>query len=193
MRYRKLAFITILSCASTCAAEDPLILAGSKFPNSIGGAQWLQVTNYAHDGSPGGVGVGYRSPKLKADIYLYDAGDPSWVSKSLDDRIVAESLSIPGVMKEMEQRGYYSSVMISDAEHATAGGLNFIRLRISYEEKGEKKRSHFYLAKYRERILKIRLTAVEPFDDSLLHRAFTEACASFEEKVRGRGVPLDRR
>ena len=84
-------------------------------------------------------------------------------------------------MKEVERRGMYSKLQISSPSDVTSEGISFTYFNISYEEKGEKKRSHFYLAKHRGRLLKIRLTAVEPVDDGMLKTAFSEACASIGE------------
>ena len=68
------------------------------------------------------------------------------------------------------------------AKDAKAGDLTFSHLRITYAERNVQKKSDFYLAPYRGRLLKIRLTADEPIDDDSLARAFAEAAAGFAGK-----------
>lgn len=168
--------------AAAAAFAAPTLTTPPEFPSSIAGAGWFQITNYAVDGGPGGIGASYRSNRLKADLYLYDAGDPSWANKPLEERFVRELASIPSVMQEMERRGHYTGVKLTPAKDAKAGDLTFSHLRITYAERNVQKKSDFYLAPYRGRLLKIRLTADEPIDDDSLARAFAEAAAGFAGK-----------
>eukprot|EP01035_Chromulina_nebulosa_P042572 gene42572-57627_t len=75
-----------------------------------------------------------------------------------------------GVLKEIERRGIYADVKIGPADDASAGALTFTHLQASYAEKGEKKKSHYYLAKYRGRLLKIRITAINAVEDEIIGR-----------------------
>lgn len=181
MRYMKISFFLMATSVSTFSAEEQITAGGSDFPGSVAGAPWVQATNFAADGGPGGIAVSYRASKLKADIYVFDAGDPSWTGKSLDERFVLEATSIPGVLKEIERRGIYTDVKIGGAGDAKAGALSFTHLRAAYSEKGEKRKSHYYLAKYRGRLLKIRITAWDDVDDVILEKAFKDAVASFNK------------
>jgi hypothetical protein len=179
MRWLQFTSLVLAASVPVFAAEDRITVGGGEFPASVAGAPWVQATNFAADGGPGGVGMSYRSPKWKADVYLFDAGDPSWVGKPLDERFVLEAVNMPGVLKELERRGIYSDVKIAGADDAKVGTLSFTHLKVSYSEKGDRKKSHYFLAKYRGRLLKIRITASEGVEDAILKRAFDDAVAPF--------------
>ena len=68
---------------------------------------------------------------------------------------------------------------LGETGDAKAGTLSFTHLSFSYTEKGEKKKSHCYLAKYRGRLLKIRITVLESVEDAVIEKAFSDAVAPF--------------
>jgi len=183
MRNILFASVAFLAAASAFSEAGSLTLGGEYFPASVAGAPWVQVTNFAADGGPGGIGASYRSSDFKADIYLFDAGDPSWIGKSLDERFVLEATGMFGVLKEIERRGIYSDLKILGANDAKAGPLSFTHFRATYTEKGERKKSHYYLAKYRNRLLKVRITGAEQLQDTVLQKAFDESVALFAKNA----------
>lgn len=167
---------------SKAPTSEPLHVGETPYPSHVDGIEWQFITNYAARNPTAGIGFGYRSPTVKADIYVYDAGNASQSHLPLEERLSQEFEKFPEGLREMERRGHYAGITITEKDEVIVGTLRFKRYEMTYKEKSTPKKSRFYLGTFGNQLLKIRITAVESVPDQRLDQIFADAVALYQSK-----------
>lgn len=180
----KLLQIIIIICfiaISVSFGSDRLDFGGVVFPKQLSGELWSHSTNYALENAVSGIGVSYRNPSIKIDLYLYDSGDERWMTEPLSERLNAEFANIPNAFMELERRKIYTGIKFSAGDEVGIGSLNFRRYKISYSERDIPKKSYLYMSQYKGKLLKVRITAEIHVDESDIESVIHQLSEFYKE------------
>ena len=152
-------------------------IAGFTMPESLIGTPWLTVTNFAAPNKEAhlGVGIGYRAPSFKVDIYIYDALEKEWIGLPIKERVQKEIETVPNVFDAMVKKNLYSDVKINQQDVQTFGGIEYTHLEIQFsDQKMGELISHYFLANVKDRVLKIRLSRSPDSDPKIVPQIMKE-------------------
>ena len=131
---------------------------GILFPEKIMGLENVRVTDYEASYPGFGVGVSYRSPTIKADVYLYTGGLPS-IPDGVESTLVTQHFQqICGDIYTLEKSGSYHSVERLSEGKVSLGTHVALSASFSYFQDGVEQVSYIYLTGYKNHFLKIRFT-----------------------------------
>lgn len=131
---------------------------GILFPEKITGLENVKVTDYEAKNPGLGVGVSYRSPTIKADVYLYTEALPS-IPDGVESPLITQHFQqICGDIYTLEKIGAYHSVERLSEGKVSLGTHVALSASFSYFQDGVEQLSYIYLTGYKNHFLKIRFT-----------------------------------
>jgi hypothetical protein len=158
-----LAWITSLAMAQSVATDE------FNFSQIIGNLEFLERTDYPEKEL--GYSLRYENDKLlKADIYVYDNGQPNLKDGIASPEVKAEMASVASGLHTMEEMGKYEGVKeLQQGEKMTKpSGLKFLWSRHSLRQIGGseviylgKRISDTFLMVRKGKFIKIRITTKE--------------------------------
>jgi hypothetical protein len=149
--------------------------SGLLFPDRLGPLKRGEVKKYPQPGA--GVGIRYSGSELtKADVYVYDNLEKDLGTGVDSDAVKAEFEEVTGVLKIMEQRGYYKGVeKLSEGKKdldTSSGKLTMLTATFVFEQTEKTKTSYLgkrvsyvLLTTYRGRFLKVRFTCKQEHEE----------------------------
>ena len=169
-----LAFAACLAAMSALAQQTPTYF-GMTFPELVQGATRGPVTDYENKGHPGlGYSAGYARRDWKADVYVYDLRRPK-ISPDLSSPEVAAHFE--QTVRDVSAPGLYSNVVAGERFNVNdpGGARRFICQAFSFTHpQVGPSRSALCLTSWRDKFVKIRLTAPANGDATGAMRAFAQ-------------------
>lgn len=127
---------------------------GIVFPDKIAGFENTKVTDYEAMQPGLGIGISYRQPKIRADIYLYKGG-LSRIPEGINSSLITQHFQ--QCVNDIHNGGY-SSVKKLSAGEISLGNQPALSASFSYSENDIEEVSYLYLTGYDNHFLKIRFT-----------------------------------
>ena len=147
----------VLVSAAAASYRDPG--TGLEFPPKISELALVDVRDYEKEHPGLGTGIMYRTEWCKADVFIYTSGYPVIPPGIASPAVEQQFLAARRDIYALQQRGNYKDVATGvEREVVRVGDHLFLLSRISFTQDGVKRVSLLYLAGYRNRFLKIRIT-----------------------------------
>jgi hypothetical protein len=122
-------------------------------------AKLIDVRDYEKEYPGLGVGIMYRTNTFKADVFLYDLGNPSIPSGAASQVITDQFEQARGDVYTLEKRGIYKDIaVLIQKETVNMGDFPFLHSRMTFTQDDIKRVSHLYLAGYKGQFVKVRIT-----------------------------------
>ncbi len=131
---------------------------GIVFPDKIAGLENVEVTDYEAKHPGLGIGISYRKPEIKADIYLYKGG-LSHIPEGINSSLITQHFEqVVGDIYTYEKKGMYHSVKKLSEGEISLGNQPALSSSFSYFQADIERVSYIYLTGYDKHFLKIRFT-----------------------------------
>ena len=165
----------LIAFAAAALAQGAPAYFGVTFPESLQGARRGAVVDYETTGHPGlGYSAGYGHRDWKADVYVYDLRRPK-ISADLSSPDVTSHFD--QVVRDVSTPGLYSNVVAEKRFSIADGGgaLRFVCQSFSFTHpQVGPSRSALCLTSWRDKFVKIRLTAPGNGDATSAMRKFAD-------------------